>query len=155
MRSTARCGVGWLTALLLLGPGCEDRNIRINLVSRLPIPLSAPARLKFTLYGYDDGIVDQEATPLKEYVLDLSAVPQSVALAYEDSLGDRITPRYGEMLAFYLYYTADTNGDGLVGPGDLAQDYAVMTPSSKRSIGELSGDDFIRVTDSSFPVRPW
>lgn len=156
MRSTARCGVGWLTALLLLGQGCDDNNIHVNMVSRTPITLSAPARLKFRLYGYDSGIMDQTATHLREYVVDLTAVPQAFALAYKDSWGEMITPRYSEMLAFYMVFTADTNGDGLVGSGDLAPDYSVMaTPHSVRSIGELSGDYYVRVTDSSFPVRSW
>ena len=124
-------------------------------MSSKQISLAEPARLRFHLWGYDAGIADQSASLLQEYTTVLPSVPQTYSLLYQEAFAEKIDPRSSGPLAFYLTLQGDVNNDGVVGPGDLAQDYAAMEPKSQPTMDALSGDFWIKVCDPSYPARPF
>ncbi len=154
MKSTLQSACLGLASLYAC-QGCGDGGIQVHLVSTVPIALVEPARLKVQLWGYDTTIADQDASLLQEYTDTLPSIPRTYSLRYHESLAGKIAPQASGPFSYYLTFYADGNGDGVVGPGDLRQDYSAAPPRFQPTMGGLSGDYFIQVCEPTFPARPW
>jgi len=129
----------------------NDSQYTLQLTANQAVSLEKGARIKVTLSGFEQPLVDGFSTLISISELNIEQIPTVINLAWPKNAVEKIVPPVKNQanVRYILGFSIDVNGDDLICRGDYIQDFNISPfntfdgmPSSPISIQvrEVEGD---------------